>query len=38
LLSPADIANAALFFASNELTTGAVLEYEQTVVGALREV
>ena len=37
MLSPADIANAALFFATNELVTGAVLDYEQVVVGALRE-
>jgi NAD(P)-dependent dehydrogenase (short-subunit alcohol dehydrogenase family) len=37
MLSPADIANAALFFATNELITGAVLDYEQTAVGALSE-
>ena len=29
LLSPADIANAVLFFATNELISGAVLDYEQ---------
>jgi len=35
LLYPADIARAALFFATNELLTGAVLDYEQVPVGAL---
>jgi NAD(P)-dependent dehydrogenase (short-subunit alcohol dehydrogenase family) len=34
LLSPEDIANAALFFATNELLSGAVLDYEQLPVGA----
>jgi NAD(P)-dependent dehydrogenase (short-subunit alcohol dehydrogenase family) len=29
LLRPADIANAALFFATNELISGAVIDYEQ---------
>ena len=38
MLSPADIAHAALFFATNELITGAVLDYEQSVAGALLEV
>jgi NAD(P)-dependent dehydrogenase (short-subunit alcohol dehydrogenase family) len=37
MIFPADIANAALFFATNELITGAVLDYEQVVAGALRE-
>ena len=37
MLSPADVANAALFFASNELVTGAVLDFEQVVAGALPE-
>jgi NAD(P)-dependent dehydrogenase (short-subunit alcohol dehydrogenase family) len=35
LLSPEDIAEAVLFFATNELVTGAVLDYEQVVLGAL---
>jgi len=35
MLLPDDIARAALFFATNELITGAVLDYEQMVVGAL---
>jgi NAD(P)-dependent dehydrogenase (short-subunit alcohol dehydrogenase family) len=34
MLTPEDIAQAALFFATNELITGAVLDYEQTPVGA----
>lgn len=34
LLLPADIANAALFFASNEMLSGAILDYEQMPVGA----
>lgn len=34
LLLPADIANAALFFASNELLSGAILDYEQMPFGA----
>jgi NAD(P)-dependent dehydrogenase (short-subunit alcohol dehydrogenase family) len=34
MLDPEDIARAALFFATNELITGAVLDCEQTVVGA----
>ena len=29
-----DIANAVLFFATNELISGAVLDYEQLPVGA----
>jgi hypothetical protein len=29
LLLPGDIANAALFFATNELISGAILDYEQ---------
>lgn len=33
LLSPEDIASAALFFATNELITGAVLDYDQVPVG-----
>jgi len=37
MLLPADIANAALFFATNELITGAVVDYEQVVVGAMAE-
>ena len=37
MLLPDDLANAALFFATNELITGAVLDYEQTVVGAMVE-
>jgi NAD(P)-dependent dehydrogenase (short-subunit alcohol dehydrogenase family) len=35
MLFPEDIARAALLFATNELLTGAVLDYEQAVVGAL---
>ncbi len=35
LLSPADIANAAFFFASNELLSGAILDYDQIHVGAI---
>jgi len=35
LISPEEIARAALFFATNELITGAVLDYEQVVIGAL---
>ncbi len=34
LISPEEIARAALFFATNELITGAVLDYDQVVVGA----
>jgi NAD(P)-dependent dehydrogenase (short-subunit alcohol dehydrogenase family) len=34
LLTPADIANAVLFFATNELISGAVLDYEQLPFGA----
>jgi NAD(P)-dependent dehydrogenase (short-subunit alcohol dehydrogenase family) len=34
LLLPADIANAVLFFATNELISGAVLDYEQSPIGA----
>ena len=34
MLLPEDIARAALFFATNELITGAVLDYEQLVFGA----
>jgi len=34
LLLPADIANAALFFASNELLSGAILDYDQMPAGA----
>jgi NAD(P)-dependent dehydrogenase (short-subunit alcohol dehydrogenase family) len=37
MLLPADIARAALFFATAELITGAVLDYEQMPVGALPE-
>jgi NAD(P)-dependent dehydrogenase (short-subunit alcohol dehydrogenase family) len=35
MLTPEEIARAALFFATNELLTGAVLDYEQVVNGAL---
>ena len=35
LISPEEIARAALFFATNELITGAVLDYEQVVIGAI---
>jgi NAD(P)-dependent dehydrogenase (short-subunit alcohol dehydrogenase family) len=38
MLFPEDIARAAVFFAANELITGAILDYEQTVVGALPDV
>jgi NAD(P)-dependent dehydrogenase (short-subunit alcohol dehydrogenase family) len=34
LLAPDDIANAVLFFAANELLSGAVLDYEQLPFGA----
>lgn len=34
MLLPADIANAVLFFATNELISGAVLDYEQLPFGA----
>ena len=34
LLLPADIANAALFFAGNELLSGAILDYDQMPAGA----
>jgi len=34
LLLPADIADAVLFFATNELLSGAVLDYEQGPFGA----
>ncbi len=37
MLLPGDLARAALFFATNELITGAVLDYEQTVIGAMIE-
>lgn len=37
MLLPEDIARAALFFATNELITGAILDYEQLVAGALPE-
>jgi NAD(P)-dependent dehydrogenase (short-subunit alcohol dehydrogenase family) len=37
MLLPEDLAKAALFFATNELITGAVLDYEQTVVTAMSE-
>ncbi|HEV2495333.1 MAG TPA: SDR family oxidoreductase [Terriglobia bacterium] len=33
LITPEEIARAALFFASNELITGAVLDYDQIPVG-----
>ena len=35
LISPEEIARAAPFFATNELITGAVLDYEQMAIGAL---
>jgi NAD(P)-dependent dehydrogenase (short-subunit alcohol dehydrogenase family) len=35
LLTPEEIGRAALFFATNELITGTVLDYEQLPVGAL---
>jgi NAD(P)-dependent dehydrogenase (short-subunit alcohol dehydrogenase family) len=34
MILPEDIANAVLFFATNELITGAVLDYEQLPFGA----
>jgi NAD(P)-dependent dehydrogenase (short-subunit alcohol dehydrogenase family) len=34
MILPEDIANAVLFFATNELITGAVLDYEQAPFGA----
>ena len=34
MILPADIANAVLFFATNELISGAVLDYEQLPFGA----
>jgi len=34
MIMPADIANAALFFAGNELISGAILDYEQMPFGA----
>jgi NAD(P)-dependent dehydrogenase (short-subunit alcohol dehydrogenase family) len=34
MIPPADIANAVLFFATNELISGAVLDYEQLPFGA----
>lgn len=34
MILPADIANAALFFAANELISGAILDYEQMPFGA----
>jgi len=37
MLLPEDIARAALFFATNPMITGAVLDYEQLVSGALSE-
>jgi NAD(P)-dependent dehydrogenase (short-subunit alcohol dehydrogenase family) len=37
MLLPADIANAVLFFAANELISGAVLDYEQLPFGAPSE-
>ncbi len=37
MLTPADIARAALFFARNELMSGAVLDYEQMPIGTLPE-
>jgi len=37
MLTPEDIARGALFFASNELITGAVLDFEQTPIGTLPE-
>ena len=33
MILPEDIANAVLFFASNELISGAVLDYEQLPFG-----
>ncbi|MGH9325061.1 MAG: oxidoreductase [Terriglobia bacterium] len=37
MLLPEDIARAALFLASSELITGAVLDYEQVPVGSMPE-
>jgi NAD(P)-dependent dehydrogenase (short-subunit alcohol dehydrogenase family) len=37
MLYPEDIARAALFLATNELLTGAVLDYEQLPIGSLPE-
>jgi NAD(P)-dependent dehydrogenase (short-subunit alcohol dehydrogenase family) len=37
LLAPADIANAVLFFATNELITGAAIDFEQLPFGAPSE-
>ncbi len=37
MLLPGDIARAALFFATNDLITGAVLDYEQVTIGALQD-
>ena len=37
MLLPEDIANAALFFATNELISGAVLDFEQLPFGAPAE-
>jgi NAD(P)-dependent dehydrogenase (short-subunit alcohol dehydrogenase family) len=37
LITPEEIGRAALFFATNELITGAVLDYEQVAIGALPE-
>ena len=37
LLRPEDIAQAALFLATAELITGAVLDYDQVVIGAPRD-
>jgi hypothetical protein len=34
MILPADIANAVLFFATNEMISGAVLDYEQLPFGA----
>jgi hypothetical protein len=34
MLEPADLAKAVLFFATNELVSGAVLDYEQLPFGA----
>ena len=34
MLLPADIANAAFFFATNELLSGAILDYDQMPIGA----
>jgi len=37
MLYPEDIAQAALFLATNDLLTGAVLDYEQLPIGTLQE-